>query len=214
LEHAATQSWTAIVFSRRGGLLLFQYFANNFTLFLIYSWMLPYFEEHFHLAPARAGVYAGLPMYCGAAATWAGGVVVDFLFRRGHRRGSRVLPAVAGFLIAAASMGLAAWANGPEPFVGLLCLAVFGLDLTISASWTVCTDLGREKTGTVSAAMNMMGSAGSFSCSLAFPYLLLLTGGAELFLLVAASLNLLAAGCWMGLFAGSGVDRSGAPVAE
>src|SRR6266404_1827021 len=64
----ATASGISVIFSQPGALLLFQYFADNFTLFLVYSWMLPYLEQHFHLDPVRAGIYAGLPMYCGAVA--------------------------------------------------------------------------------------------------------------------------------------------------
>jgi ACS family glucarate transporter-like MFS transporter len=213
-KEASAGGWASIVFSRQGGLLLFQYFANNFTLFVVYSWMLPYLQDHYHLSPARVGIYAGLPMYFGAAATWAGGGAVDALFGRGYRGVSRALPGVVGFSIAAVSVALAAYAKGADAFVVLLGLAVFGLDFTIGASWTVCTDIGRERTGTVSAAMNMMGAAGSFTCSLAFPYFLQLTGGAGLFLILAAGLNVLAAGCWLGLGARPRLARAGAPVRE
>jgi len=194
---AGAASWIAVVFSRTGALLLFQYFADNFTLFLIYSWMLPYLEQHFHLDPVRAGIYAGIPMYCGAAATWTGGLLVDALYRRGYRSLSRALPAVFGFIIAGFAVAGAAFAGRAEWFVALFGCAVFGLDCTVSASWTVCADIARENTGAVSAAMNMAGSMGSFACSIAFPYLFALTHSAQPFFLIAALLNLSAAASWM-----------------
>ena len=193
----ATASGISVIFSQPGALLLFQYFADNFTLFLVYSWMLPYLEQHFHLDPVRAGIYAGLPMYCGAVATWTGGLLVDALYRRGYGVVSRTLPAVLGFIIAGLSVAGAAFAGGAGWFVALFGCAVFGLDFTVSASWTVCADIGRENTGAVSAAMNMAGSVGSFACSIGFPYLFTLTHSAQPFFVIAALLNFLAAASWV-----------------
>src|SRR5260370_17162295 len=111
----ATASGLSVIFSQPGALLLFQYFADNFTLFLIYSWMLPYLEQHFHLDPVRAGIYAGLPMYCGAVATWTGGLLVDALYRPGYGGFSRPLPAGFGFTIPALSLPAPPFASRTGP---------------------------------------------------------------------------------------------------
>ena len=188
--------WVRMVLSRRGGLLLYQYFANNFTFFLVYSWFLPYLIQHFHLGAERAGLYSGVPLYCGALGTWLGGFSVDRLYRRGHQRISRGLPGILGFSIAAVALVAAAYAPIPELFVILFCLAIFGTDLTVGPSWTVASDLGKQNTGTVSGAMNMMGAVGSFAASITFPYLLQLTGRIQPYLFLAAALNVGAAICW------------------
>ena len=80
-------SWPQIVFSATGGFLLFQYFANNFSLFVVYSWMLPYLQQRYQVSAGNAGIYAGMPIYCGAIATFVGGLSVDFLFRHGYPSG-------------------------------------------------------------------------------------------------------------------------------
>jgi ACS family glucarate transporter-like MFS transporter len=195
----ANCSLVAVVFTVQGTLLLFQYFANNFSLFTVYSWILPYIQQHFQLGPGRAGIYSGLPMYCGVVATWMGGMIVDSLFRRGYRGWSRALPAVAGFVMASVSIALAGRAASPGTFIVCFAVAVLSLDVTVSSSWAVCSDLGREHTGAVSGAMNMAGAVGSFTCSLAFPYTLQFTGRAEAFFWLAAALNAVAAFCWFAL---------------
>lgn len=187
--------WVAVVCSFPGVLLLFQYFANNFSLFLVYSWILPYLQQHFRVVSGRAGVYSGIPLYCGVIATWVGGVIVDSLFRREYRGWSRAFPAVAGFLLASAGEALAGTALNPGMFILWFSIVVFGLDLTVSSSWTICSDLGGEHTGAVSGAMNMMGAAGSFACSLTFPYILRWSR-AEAFFWLAALLNVAAVFCW------------------
>jgi ACS family glucarate transporter-like MFS transporter len=189
-------SWPAIVFSASGGLLLLQYFANNFSLFVVYSWMLPYLEQRFQIPSGRVGIYAGLPIYCGVVATFAGGLTVDLLFRRGYGTWSRAIPAMAGFALASSGQVLASFATSTGWFVFWFGVVVLGLDFTVSSSWTVCSDLGREHTGAVSGAMNMMGGFGSFACSLAFPYALRSTGHADAFFLLASALDVVAITCW------------------
>jgi ACS family glucarate transporter-like MFS transporter len=195
----ADSGWAAVVLSLPGALLLFQYFANNFSLFLVYSWMLPYLQQRFQLGSGRAGVYSSLPMYCGVIATWMGGMIVDSLFRHRYGSWSRALPAVAGFVLASIGVMLAGMAANPAPFVICFGIVVLGLDLTVSSSWTVCSDLGGEHTGAVSGAMNMMGALGSFACSLTFPYVLRFSGQTKAFFWLAAALNAMAACCWFGL---------------
>ena len=191
-----TSRWSPILFSRSGAMLLFQYFANNFSYFLAYSWMLPYLERRFNLTPSRAGLYSGIPMWGGIIATSLGGVIVDRLFRRGYGGWSRAFPAIIGFGIAAFGVLLAGTAQ--EPLWSILGFggAVFGLDLTVSSSWALSIDLGRDHAGAISGAMNMAGAIGSFGCALAFPYILQRTGGEVAFFVLAAILNAGGAVTW------------------
>ena len=78
-----------------------------------------------------------------------------------------------------------------------LSLAVFGADMTLSPSWSVCVDIGKENSGVVSGTMNMAGNLGSFLTALAFPYVKDMTGSATPFFFVGAGLNLLALYMWL-----------------
>jgi len=77
-----------------------------------------------------------------------------------------------------------------------LSVAVFGADMTLSPSWSVCVDIGRENSGAVSGTMNMAGNLGSFLTALAFPYLKDLTGSVTPFFFVGAGMNMLSLFMW------------------
>ena len=188
--------WRRLIRMPAVWLILVQYFSDNFTLFLCYSWLQPYLQDHFHLPVLQAGLYAGIPLYCGAMATWTSGFTVDWLYSRGYGAGSRAYPAMCGFALGAIGVAAAAYMQSPHTFIACLGLATFGVDLTASPSWVVCSDLGGELTGTMSGAMNMAGSLGSFASSSCFPLMLRLSGSAVAYFIVAACLNLLAVACW------------------
>jgi ACS family glucarate transporter-like MFS transporter len=179
--------------------LILQYFASNFTFFLCFTWFLPYLRQRYHLGAAEAGVMAAVPLYFGAAANWVSGFAVDRLYRRNWGRVSRVIPAFIGFLLGAAAMCIAPHAQNPMGAVLALAIATFGVDLTLSPSWTLCIDIAGGHTGTLSGAMNMCGNIGSFVSSLAFPVLFRWTGRYESFFYIAAIINLFGAILWLNL---------------
>ena len=191
--------WRALFVNRSSSLLLTQYFASNFTFFICFSWLLPYLRDHYNLSATEAGFYASIPLYFGAAANWASGMVVDFIYRRGRWRVSRVFPAVFGFGMAAVSLAAAANMASIQGAVACFALATFGVDLTLSPSWAACIDVAGAYSGTLSGGMNMIGNLGSFVSSIGFPYLLKLTGTASTYFYLAALLNVLAIICWLGI---------------
>jgi ACS family glucarate transporter-like MFS transporter len=183
-------SWNSV-------LILTQYFASNFTFFICFSWLLPYLRTNFRLTGQQAGIYASIPLYCGALATWMSGSVVDVIFRRGHWALSRRLPAVFGFTLAVVTLLAAAHAGSPLGFVACFALTTFGVDFTLSPSWSISADVGKRQTGTLSGAMNTLGSVGSFLSSITFPWLLGLTGSVKAYFFLAAALDVIAVLCWL-----------------
>jgi len=176
--------------------LALQYFASNFTFFLCFSWLLPYLRSHFQLGPGEAGIYASLPLYCGALATWTGGVAVDAIFRRGHWDLSRRLPAMLGFVLASIALCAAVRVGSLHAFLICFSIATFGVDFTLSPSWSAAADLGGARTGRLSSAMNMVGSAGSFASSVIFPWLLRETGSVGSYFAAAALIDVCAVILW------------------
>jgi ACS family glucarate transporter-like MFS transporter len=180
-------------------LLMLQYFAGNFTFFFCLTWLFPYLKKTYDLSSVTAGWYAAAPFVAGALGHFCAGWLVDAIYRRGHWRLSRQVPAVFGFALAAGGLIATAAADTAFGSVAWLSLAIFGADMTISPSWAVCVDIGREHAGAVSGTMNMAGNLGSFVTALAFPYLLEWTGSHETFFYVAAGLNVLAIALWLGV---------------
>ena len=177
-------------------LLMGQYFASNFTFFFCLTWLFPYLQRTYHLDPLVTGFYSAAPLLGGAAGNWLGGALVDRLYRRGLGHRSRQIPAMIGFSLSVVSILTSMLCSTPLPAVLCLTLAMFGSDMTVSASWAFSIDIGRGHSGAVSGAMNMAGNLGSFLTSLAFPYLQLITGSTSSFFVVGAGLNAIAVLLW------------------
>jgi ACS family glucarate transporter-like MFS transporter len=178
-------------------LLMAQYFASNFTFFFALSWLFSYVKDRYGLSGVQTGFYAALPPLAGAFGNWTAGALIDWIYRRGHHVASRKIPAVVGFCLSA--LGLLASTRMDTALGAVLCftVAVFGADMTIAPSWSVCIDIGRRNSGTVSGTMNMAGNLGSFVTALAFPHLLDWTASYAPFFYTAAALNVLAVGAWL-----------------
>jgi ACS family glucarate transporter-like MFS transporter len=180
-------------------LLMLQYFCSNFTFFFCLTWLFPHLKETYDLDSVTAGWYAAAPFVCGALGTVCSGWLVDRIYRGGQWTLSRRIPAVFGFLVAAGGLVASVYTETAATAVAWLSVAIFGADMTLSPSWAVCVDIGREHSGAVSGTMNMAGNLGSFVTALAFPYLLKWTGEVSVFFFTGAALNVLAAAAWLAI---------------
>jgi ACS family glucarate transporter-like MFS transporter len=185
--------------SRNVWLLMAQYFGSNFTFFFCLTWLFPYLKGRYQLGMVEAGLYAAAPPLAGAIGNWTAGAVIDWIYRRGRWTASRRTPAVMGFLLAAIGLLASLQMETAPGAILWLSVAVFGADMTIAPSWTVCIDIARKNAGTVSGTMNMAGNLGSFITALAFPYLLKWTGTHTTFFYVGALLSLVAGCVWMAI---------------
>jgi ACS family glucarate transporter-like MFS transporter len=202
---SAKVPFAVIVTSGNMLLAMFQYIASNITFFISFTWLQPYMKEQWG---PDAALYAPIPLIFGMFAHWISGAVVTFLYSRGYHVGSRRIPAVTGFVIGTLGLILTtqAGAAGPLQFVLCFSIAVFGVELTLSPSWSFCMDIGRESSGAVSGAMNMLGNLGSAFSAIVFPYFVAnvtmpyfaeQTGTANSFFFFAAVINVLAAVAWL-----------------
>jgi ACS family glucarate transporter-like MFS transporter len=174
-----------------------QYFCSNFTFFFCLTWLFPHLKRTYSLQAVEAGWYASAPLLCGALGNVFSGWLVDFIYRHGKWQLSRQLPAMLGFSLAAVGLVASVYMDSALSSVAWLSVAIFGADMTLSPSWSLCIDIGRNHAGAVSGTMNMAGNLGSFVTSLAFPYLLDWTDSPNAFFFVGAGLNVLAVFIWM-----------------
>jgi ACS family glucarate transporter-like MFS transporter len=196
VREARPLSLTALLRSVNLWLLMLQYFGSNFTSFFCLTWLFPHLKKTYELDSVTAGWYAAAPFVAGALGNVCTGWLVDRIYRSGYWRASRMIPACLGFALASVGLVASVFMDTVDGSVACLSLAVFGTDMTITPSWAVCVDIGRQHSGAVSGTMNMAGNLGSFVTSLAFPYLLVWTGSYETFFYVAAGLSVLAIGLW------------------
>jgi len=187
----------AFLSSRNFYLITYQYFASQFTFFICLTWLLPFAKTRYGISSSQAGIYSSIPLYCGALAMWIGGTAVDRIYRTGRWKLSRTLPSAAGFALSSVIILLAPYMHSVGWFIACFALATFGLDLTISPSWTVCCDVGGRYSGTLSAAMNTSGALGSLVSSFLFPLFMKWTGSIAIYFCAAACLNLIAVVSWI-----------------
>jgi len=209
LSHESTSSsklpFAVIATSPNMLLAMFQYIAGNITFFISFTWLQPYLMDQWG---EKAAVYAPIPLIFGMFAHWTSGYLVTLLYGWGHHVNSRRIPAVTGFVIGAIGLMLTTRAGGAGALQFVLCfsIAVFGVEMTISPSWSFCMDIGGESSGAVSGAMNMLGNLGSAFSAIIFPYFVAHvtlpffaeeTGTANSFFVFAATINALAAVAWL-----------------
>jgi MFS transporter, ACS family, glucarate transporter len=177
-------------------LMMGQYFASNFTFFFCLTWLFPMMQKTYHLDPVTTGFYSSIPLLCGAAGAWTGGVTGDALYRRGYGVNARKWPAMFGFALSALGVVAALYCRTPLAMAVVLGVAMYGSDMTLPTSWALCIDVSKTHSGAMGGAMNMAGNLGSFVTSLAWPYLLAATGSTTPFFIAAAVLNVLGVLFW------------------
>lgn len=178
-------------------LMMVQYFGSNFTFFFSLTWLYPYVKSRYGLTAVDAGFYAMVPLLGGALGNVLSGWLVDSLFRTGRTALSRKLPAIAGFVLAAAGMLMSLHQETAASAILWLTIAIFGADMTLSPSWSFCIDIGGAHAGAVSGTMNMAGNLGSAITALAFAYLPETSRGNVAFFYTAATLSGVAIVCWL-----------------
>lgn len=186
-------------------LAMFQYIAGNITFFISFTWLQPYLIRQWG---QQAAVYAPIPLIFGMFAHWTSGATVTLLYGKGYHVNSRRIPAVTGFVISTLGLMLTTQMGAFGPLLFVLCfsIAVFGVEMTVSPSWSFCMDIGGENSGAVSGSMNMLGNLGSAFSAIIFPYFVAnitlpffaeQAGTANSFFVFAATINVLAAVAWL-----------------
>lgn len=186
-------------------MLMIQYIASNITFFISFTWLLPYLVSQWGKG---AEIYAPIPLLAGMFAQWFSGWMATRIYSSGRPVMARKIPAISGFSLAVIGLimiTLMPWTTALS-FTLLFSVAVFGVEMTISPSWSLCMDMGGENSGVVSATMNMLGNIGSafsaiifpfFVSSVSIPFFAEKTGTANSFFIFAAIMNLLGIVSWL-----------------
>ncbi|MGQ9504005.1 MAG: MFS transporter [Thermogutta sp.] len=185
-----------LITSRNMFLAMVQYFASNVTFFVTLTWLPTYLKQQWSDDPTA--IYrSAVPLLCATAANWVAGGMVTRLYALGYPVGSRRITAALGFGLATVGLLFASQTESLLWFVVAFSITTFGVDMTLSPSWAFCNDLGGKHSGTISAAMNMVGNIGAAFGAIVFPILQDVdTGRAGTFFLMAATFNLIAIVCW------------------
>lgn len=186
-----------LITSRNMFLAMVQYFASNVTFFVTLTWLPSYLKQQWSEDPSSI-YWSAVPLLCATAANWVAGAMVTRLHGLGYPVASRRITAAVGFALAIVGLLFASQTESLFWFIVAFSITTFGVDMTLSPSWAFCNDLGGKHSGTISAAMNMVGNIGAAFGAIIFPILQdPVTGRAGTFFLMAAAFNATAIVCWI-----------------
>ncbi len=200
--------WRLIFSTPSVWLLSVQYMCLAYGWWFYINW-LPTYLFQARNTPLRVGaVLAGLPLLLGGLGCLVSGAVIPRLARKsGSVALARRIVAITGFVGASACIVIFTGITDPVRAMIVLGFAGFFNDFVMPAAWAGTMDIGGRYAGTVSGAMNMMGSIAGASSVLVVGYLLAWTDNWTLTFYISAAIYLVGAVCWLFLDSHTPVER-------
>jgi ACS family glucarate transporter-like MFS transporter len=173
------------------GIFLGQYCVNALTYFFV-TWFPVYLIRARHLSVLEAGLASAGPAICGWLGGILGGVISDWLLRRGASLSlARKLPIVAGFLVSTVIL-LCNFTQSQGLVLLFMSLGFFGKGVG-ALGWAVLSDVAPpEATGLSGSLFNMIGNAAGIVTPLIIGYIVSATGSFAIALWFLAGHSLLA----------------------
>jgi ACS family glucarate transporter-like MFS transporter len=174
------------------GIFIGQYCINAITYFFI-TWFPVYLVQARGMSILKAGFVASLPAICGFLGGILGGIVSDWMLRRGWSlTTARKTPIVIGMLLSMA-MIVCNYTDVEWVVVGLMAFAFFGKGIG-ALGWAVMSDAApKEITGLAGGVFNMCGNLSSISTPIIIGFIIQTTGSFNGALVFVAANGLLAA---------------------
>jgi len=188
--------WKRLLWNRTVVCLCLMYFTQAFGGAFYVTWLPTYLATR-GLTGMTAGILAGLPLILSSAADLLGGVATDRAVRRFGLRLGRT--SIGGGALAAAGVFTIAGAFVASPVAAALLIALGGgsSNFLLGAAWGSCVDIGRRRSGAVSAAMNTSGQVGSILSPILVAQVVQRFSQWSAPLYVTGVLFLLGALCWL-----------------
>jgi ACS family glucarate transporter-like MFS transporter len=174
------------------GIFLGQFCINALTYFFI-TWFPVYLVKERGLSILNAGIIASVPAICGFVGGILGGVISDWLLKRGWSLSvARKTPIVTGMLLSMA-MVFCNYTDQVPVVVFFMALAFFGKGIG-ALGWAVMSDCApKEITGLAGGVFNMCGNLSSISTPIIIGYIVQITGSFNGALVFVAANGLIAA---------------------
>ena len=205
--------WRLLISKPAVWLLCAQYACLAYGWWFYVTWLPTYLREARGADVKMGALLAGLPLLLGGVGCLISAALIPrFAKMTGSVATARRIIAIIGFVGASASIFF--FTTVQDPVKAMLVLGMAGLfnDFVMPAAWAGCMDVGGRYAGTVSGAMNMMGSVAGALSPLVVGYLLAWTSqNWTLTFYVSAAIYSLGAICWLFLDAHTPLE---APIAD
>jgi MFS transporter, ACS family, glucarate transporter len=163
------------------------------------NWLPSYLRQARGTSVTFGALLSGLPLLLGGLGCLVSAMLIPRLtVRFGSVSIARRIIAVLGFAGASSSIIIFTGIEDPVRAMFVLGMAGFFNDFVMPAAWASTMDVGGRYAGTVSGAMNMMGSvAGALSVTVVGYLLTWTSGNWTLTFYISAAIYLLGALCWL-----------------
>jgi len=168
------------------GVYLAQYCINAITWFFL-TWFPVYLVQDRGMTILKAGFVASLPAICGFIGGILGGVISDFLLRKGRSLSvARKTPIVVGLALST-TMIICNYVDTEWLVIGIMALAFFGKGLG-ALGWAVVSDTSpRQIAGLSGGLFNTFGNIASISTPIIIGYIINATGSFDWALIYVAA---------------------------
>jgi MFS transporter, ACS family, glucarate transporter len=157
------------------GIYVAQYCINALTYFFI-TWFPVYLVQERHMTILKAGFVAAIPAICGFVGGVLGGIISDFMLRRGFSlTAARKTPIVAGMLLSMA-MVICNYVSAESAVIFFMALSFFGKGIG-ALGWAVNSDTApKQIAGLSGSLLNVCGNLSSITTPIAIGYIIQSTG--------------------------------------
>ncbi len=157
------------------GIYLSQYCINGITYFFL-TWFPVYLVQERGMTILKAGIIASLPAICGFIGGVLGGVISDYLLRKGHSLTfARKAPIIGGLLLST-SIVTCNYVDLEWVVVGFMALAFFGKGVG-ALGWAVMSDVSPKQIAGLSGGLfNTFGNIASITTPIVIGYIISTTG--------------------------------------
>lgn len=173
------------------GVYLAQFCINSITWFFL-TWFPVYLVQERGMSILKAGFVASLPAICGFIGGILGGVISDFLLRRGSSLSiARKTPIVIGLGLST-TMIACNYVDAEWLVIGIMALAFFGKGLG-ALGWAVVSDTSPKQIAGLSGGLfNTFGNIASITTPIIIGYIINATGSYQWALVYVAANGALA----------------------
>jgi len=157
------------------GIYLSQYCINGITYFFL-TWFPVYLVQERGMTILTAGIIASLPAICGFIGGVLGGIISDYLLRKGHSLTfARKAPIIGGLLLSTTIVACN-YVDVEWMVVGFMALAFFGKGVG-ALGWAVMSDASPKQIAGLSGGLfNTFGNIASITTPIVIGYIISTTG--------------------------------------
>ena len=151
--------------------LMAMYFCYAWGAYFFQGWLPKYLQNGRAISENQLKFVTSVPFLFAAAGCFFGGILSDFFVKKyGKKWGRRLIPMI-GMGLSGVFLVVSASTQNNTIAIILLSIGMAFMDVTAPVSWAVAMDIGGNRSGSVSGAMNTAGLAGAYLSTVSFGYL-------------------------------------------